>query len=32
MLKEAPHDTPVRRLDETTANRKPVVAVPREES
>jgi glycine dehydrogenase subunit 2 len=30
VLKEAPHNTPVRRLDETTANRKPVVAVPRE--
>jgi glycine dehydrogenase subunit 2 len=28
VLKEAPHDTPVRRLDETTANRHPVVAVP----
>jgi glycine dehydrogenase subunit 2 len=30
VLKEAPHDTPVRRLDETTANRHPVVAVPPE--
>ncbi len=32
VLKEAPHDTPVRRLDETAANRKPVVTVPREQS
>ena len=32
VLKEAPHNTPVRRLDETTANRRPVVTVPREES
>ncbi len=31
VLKEAPHDTPVRRLDETAANRKPVVTVPREQ-
>jgi glycine dehydrogenase subunit 2 len=30
LLKEAPHGTPVRRLDETTANRHPVIAVPRE--
>ncbi|MGD8412953.1 MAG: aminomethyl-transferring glycine dehydrogenase subunit GcvPB [Candidatus Latescibacterota bacterium] len=28
LLKEAPHDTPVRRLDETSANRHPVVVVP----
>lgn len=27
-LKSAPHDTPVRRLDEATANRKPVLAAP----
>jgi glycine dehydrogenase subunit 2 len=30
MLKEAPHDTPVRRLDETAANRRPIVTVPRD--
>jgi glycine dehydrogenase subunit 2 len=30
LLREAPHDTPVRRLDETSANRHPVVAVPRD--
>jgi len=30
LLKEAPHETPVRRLDETSANRHPVVAVPRD--
>jgi len=30
-LKSAPHDTPVRRLDEATANRKPVLAAPRDE-
>ncbi|MFQ5512045.1 MAG: aminomethyl-transferring glycine dehydrogenase subunit GcvPB [Candidatus Krumholzibacteriia bacterium] len=28
LLKGAPHDTPVRRLDETTANRKPVLTAP----
>ena len=28
MLKGAPYDTPVRRLDELTANRKPVLAAP----
>jgi len=27
-LKSAPHDTPVRRLDEASANRKPVLAAP----
>jgi len=32
LLKEAPHDTPVRRLDEAAANRHPVVAVPREDA
>jgi glycine dehydrogenase subunit 2 len=31
VLKEAPHNTPVRRLDETTANRNPVLTAPREE-
>jgi glycine dehydrogenase subunit 2 len=31
VLREAPHDTPVRRLDETTANRKPIVTAPRAE-
>jgi glycine dehydrogenase subunit 2 len=31
LLKTAPHSTPVRRLDETTANRKPVLAAPMEE-
>jgi glycine dehydrogenase subunit 2 len=30
VLHEAPHHTPVRRLDETTANRSPVITVPRE--
>ncbi len=32
LLKTAPHSTPVRRLDETTANRKPVLVAPTEES
>jgi glycine dehydrogenase subunit 2 len=31
VLKEAPHNTPVRRLDETTANRHPVITAPRSE-
>jgi glycine dehydrogenase subunit 2 len=31
ILKEAPHHTPVRRLDETTANRNPVITAPRSE-
>ncbi len=31
LLKTAPHSTPVRRLDETTANRNPVLAAPMEE-
>jgi glycine dehydrogenase subunit 2 len=30
LLKTAPHDTPVRRLDETTANRHPIIAAPRD--
>jgi len=30
LLKTAPHDTPVRRLDETTANRHPVLTAPEE--
>jgi len=30
LLKEAPHTTPVRRLDETAANRHPVFTAPRE--
>jgi glycine dehydrogenase subunit 2 len=32
LLKSAPQDTPVRRLDEVTANRKPILAAPRDES
>jgi glycine dehydrogenase subunit 2 len=32
VLHDAPHDTPVRRLDETAANRHPVIAVPRDSS
>jgi glycine dehydrogenase subunit 2 len=31
-LKEAPHHTPVRRLDETTANRHPVITAPRDKT
>lgn len=31
LLKGAPHDTPVRRLDETSANRHPVLCVPAKE-
>ncbi len=31
ILKQAPHDTPVRRLDETRANRQPVLTEPVEE-
>jgi glycine dehydrogenase subunit 2 len=28
LLRTAPHDTPVRRLDEVTANRHPVLVAP----